>query len=332
MATQTFDIDLTGSGSYDVSTYHAGDKDDTQYITLTDGGNISSVQLTRFGMGGASETGEGPGGDDEIHIDLSSFNDDFSIDFRSVDSGDTFYVTKASGWSNVGDVYTINYTGSDGFTHTIVVDVDSQNSSNIMKIVITCFARGTSIDTPDGEVCVEDLMPGDKVLCADGIARPIQWCASRWVTEYELKTQPNLAPIRIRKNALGKGLPKNDLLVSPQHKIRLQDWRAELLFAESEVLVPAKFLVNDKNIMRDTSVKEVQYFHIMFDSHQIICSNGIETESFHPGDMALDAIGRAAREELLALFPNIENDLNSYGPACLPALKSYEALALLPQP
>lgn len=169
MATETITIPLSGSklkGSDWVA-----DKDDTQYVTLTDGGNLSEIEIVKFGKGTPTESGDGPGGDDEFHIDLSGFNDDFEIEIKSMDAGDTFYIAGALSWSNDGNEYTINYIGSDGLLHELEIDVESQNGTGIAAIEITCFAAGTMIDTVDGQVPVEDLKPGDPVLCSDGTAR-----------------------------------------------------------------------------------------------------------------------------------------------------------------
>jgi len=51
-----------------------------------------------------------------------------------------------------------------------------------------------------------------------------------------------LAPVRLRPGVL-TGLER-DLVVSPQHRVMFNGYRAELLFGEREVLVPARHLVD----------------------------------------------------------------------------------------
>jgi len=108
----------------------------------------------------------------------------------------------------------------------------------------------------------------------------------------------------------------------------IRNWRGELLFGQEKLFVSAKHLVNDNTITRDHTSDEVTYYHFMFDSHQTVWSNGLETESFHPGESALSGIEDAARDELFNLFPELKSNPETFGPTCLPTLKGYEADAM----
>ena len=103
---------------------------------------------------------------------------------------------------------------------------------------------------------------------------------------------------------------------------------AELLFGEDEVLVAAKDLVNECSIwVREGGT--VDYFHLLFDEHQIIWSEGLQTESFHPGPVTLSGFDDGVREELFTLFPDLNPDTGpGYGASARPSLRSYEAAAL----
>jgi hypothetical protein len=45
-------------------------------------------------------------------------------------------------------------------------------------------------------------------------------------------------------------------------------------------LVPAKLLVNDMSIVRDTAMTSVEYYHVELDRHAVIIAEGAETESY----------------------------------------------------
>ena len=52
-------------------------------------------------------------------------------------------------------------------------------------------------------------------------------------------------------------------------------------------------------------VEAVEYFHILFDRHEIVCSNGAWSESLFTGPEALQAVPPASAQEIKALFPEI---------------------------
>ncbi|MGB8623429.1 MAG: Hint domain-containing protein [Paracoccaceae bacterium] len=211
-------------------------------------------------------------------------------------------------------------SGSDqSVTFTIVGTSGGNTDSDTVTIdILICVARGTLVDTPSGPRRVEDLRIGDAVHTVDHGPSPLRWIGSKAVQRDELARSPELRPIRISADALGMGIPRRDLVVSPQHRILLDDWRAELFFGEAELLVPAKALINDSTITVDHSLNPVEYFHLLFDQHEIVLTEGARTESFHPGPQGLATLDSAARRELVRLFP----DLGGKRPAFLPAART----------
>jgi hypothetical protein len=205
-----------------------------------------------------------------------------------------------------------NFTMSDG---TVVTFSEIEN--------IICFTQGTMILTAQGERPVEQLERGDRVLTRDHGLQPVRWIGRRTVSG-----KGRFAPVRFAQHVL-PGL-RSDLLVSPQHRVILEGYHAELLFGDSEVFAAAKHMVNDKDVVQE-EIDTVTYFHIMFDEHEVIYSNGAPTESFHAGDVGLHSITEAAREELFALFPDLRHWSGGHGPAARTSLKRYEAELLSQQ-
>jgi len=182
-----------------------------------------------------------------------------------------------------------------------------------------CFVRGTLIETKHGDVLIEDLVAGDLIRTLDNGFQPI-----RWIGSSKAPAMGGRAPVLFKKGAIGNS---RDLYVSPWHRIRVSGWNAELLFGDSELLVAAKFLVNDCTVLRAQAVG-VEYFHVMFDRHEIIFSNGAATESFHPGEANLDTMAQKTRQEVLGLFPELENNKDEFGPTARPILHAHEATLL----
>ena len=168
-------------------------------------------------------------------------------------------------------------------------------ANNIFTVV--CFARGTLIDTPNGPVRIEALRAGDLVSTLDDGAQPIRWIGSR-----RTEATGHNAPVRIKAGALGNG---RDLWVSQNHKMLISGGAAELLFGQSEVLIAAKHLCNDDTI-RIVPMAHIEYFHFLFDSHQIVFAEACPAESLFPGKQSLLSVSDAARDEIIQLFPELE--------------------------
>jgi len=209
------------------------------------------------------------------------------------------------------DEFNFTYTATNG---------DNSDTGFVNVSSIPCFVAGSLIRTPYGEVMVEDLQPGDLVETRDDGAEPIRWVGARLV-----QADGDFAPIHIRKGTFG---PHRDLLVSPQHRVLVRDSLAELLFGEAEVLVAAKDLLNDRSVTRRPG-GEVTYVHLMFDRHQVIFSEGLETESFLPGPQTTNLLEQPIVDEICALFPELDPATGAgYGDAARRTLKSYEARLL----
>lgn len=170
-----------------------------------------------------------------------------------------------------------------------------------------CFARGTLIETEAGPVAVEDLAVGTMVVTRDHGLQELRWIGSRVLGSKMLDVNPNMRPIRISAGALGGGLPKRDLLVSPQHRILVRSRIAQKMFGAAEVLVAAKQLLQIEGIDIAQDVQGVEYFHFLFDRHEVVISEGAETKSLYTGKEALKSIGHSAQEEIFALFPELRD-------------------------
>lgn len=171
---------------------------------------------------------------------------------------------------------------------------------------ITCFARGTMIQTRQGPMRIKDLTAGTFIQTCDNGVQPLRWIGSRKLSARDLSQAQNLRPIRIRKDALGDNQPVRDLLVSPQHRVLVRSKIALRMFGAPEVLVAAKQLTGLPGIELAADLAQVEYFHMLFDRHEIVFSDGAATKSLFTGAQALKSLGHAAREEIFTLFPQLE--------------------------
>ena len=220
-------------------------------------------------------------------------------------------------------------TDSDFETSSFTYQVESTDSSgNVLETdtgfvtveTIPCFVAGSMIETADGPRAVEGLTAGDMVMTRDDGPQPLRWIGRRSVPAVG-----KMAPIRIRRNALGD---HGKVMVSPLHRVLVKDVFAELMFGEDEVLIAAKDLVNDHTI-RPVEGGDVEYVHLMFDRHQVIYAEGLASESFLPGPQTSKSFEADIIEEITAIFPELDvTTSKGYGPAARPLLKRFEAEAL----
>ena len=134
-----------------------------------------------------------------------------------------------------------------------------------------CFLRGTSILTSLGATCVEDLAIGHLVGTAKGMSLPIKWIGRQHFKQDEgLRWDKAILPVRISRFALDELTPHRDLYVSPNHA----------LFIDG-VLIPAVYLVNGSSIVQvmPDGVKEIEYFHIELETHEVIFAEGAAVET-----------------------------------------------------
>lgn len=182
--------------------------------------------------------------------------------------------------------------------------------------VVPCFTPGTAIATPKGEVAVEKLKVGDRILTRDNGIQKINWVAKKRLDYTQLKAVRQLRPILIRARAIGDGLPERDMLVSPSHRMLIVSNYAELYFGQSEVLISAKHMLGMEGVELSDQ-PYITYHHFMCDNHEIVLADGAWSESFQPADFNLKGFDADQRTELFQLFPELETKegVAAYGAA-----------------
>jgi hypothetical protein len=165
-----------------------------------------------------------------------------------------------------GDVFQINFTLTDETTTA------STTFSEAFRVV-SCYAVGTRIATPSGELAVEDLQIGDLIRTAAGAAKPVKWLGRRSYSADAVAAARQLVPVLIRKDALGSGLPARDLMVSPMHALHIDD-----------SFIPASALVNGVSILRRETAGAAEYIHVELHDHDVILAEGVPAETFVDDD------------------------------------------------
>ncbi|GBQ89911.1 outer membrane protein [Asaia krungthepensis NRIC 0535] len=168
----------------------------------------------------------------------------------------------------------VTFYTKDGNSYTVPIIAASSKGYSITQdengnaVFLTCFAEGTLIRTPMGEVAVERLCEGQLVDTPKG-PMPVKWIGHRTLEVLKQPEPEDCWLVRIRKDALGDNIPARDLLVTQEHCMVFDGQ-----------LVPARMLVNDQSIYLDRSLTQYRYFHVELDQHEAIWAEGALTESY----------------------------------------------------
>ncbi|MGC1428140.1 MAG: Hint domain-containing protein [Albidovulum sp.] len=239
----------------------------------------------------------------------------YDIDVSFTDTSGNPHVETFYFFNTGGNWYFIPGPGSEFTVGATFGSYQSHTSTPTPYSSITCFVRGTLIETENGPVPVEQLQAGEKVLAADGEFKTLRLAMSRKIPAHEVAYNLKLAPVRIMAGALGNGMPKRDLLVSRQHRMLVSSNVCERMFGQREALVAAIRLTELTGVFIEADHGAVEYFHLLFDCHEVIFAEGTPSESFFTGPEALKSMLPEAREEILKILPQVDQADYSPEPA-----------------
>ena len=301
------------------------------------GGRFDDVAFVRglthnvYGANAAGTAGTGYGrllmfqGDDTLFLggDLSTNDTDYGIyggtgtdtlNFQYVDQAQKQeFITNFIAAGGTYDAATDTFGNATGLVWSI-----NQRDANGGTIFFTeweevtvspiCFEAHTLIKTQDGEVRACDLKVGDLVHTRDNGLQPIRWIGSRLLNSQNGEPLPeNFCPILIKKGALGKNRPARDLRVSRQHRMYIETPAAMSLTGQKGALIAAIRLTSIPGIDVEKNTSHIDYYHFLFDNHEIIEAEGAMAESLLLGEQALKTMSKEAIQEIKNIFPEVDN-------------------------
>lgn len=133
------------------------------------------------------------------------------------------------------------------------------------KTLCDGVAWGAEVKTVEGLLPVEYLLVGDHVVTHSGVQKITHIHQSMIVGPM----------IGIRSRCLGFERPTRALLLAPQTRVLLRDWRARVLYGKKSALVPVERLVDDEFITPLASVR-VQIYTLTLESPEAFYANGVE--------------------------------------------------------
>jgi autotransporter-associated beta strand protein len=263
----------------------------TGKLSVASGGTVDLVATNTF-SGGITITGgtlelsaSDAAGSGRITFDNSGIS---TLAFASADvptnqiaglaSGDFIAVTGETLSSDLyspgsgGGTLEISFAGGGNVQLTILGSYSQANfpivGNEIAVNAAPCFCRGTRILTVRGEILVEELTRGDRVITLSGAARPVQWIGQgRMLATRGRRNEAT--PVIVRKGAFADNVPTHDLRVTKGHSFYLDG-----------ALIPVEELINHRSILWDDRAQEVCVYHVELESHDVLLAEGAPAESY----------------------------------------------------
>jgi len=185
----------------------------------------------------------------------------------------------------------------------------------LFENAFSAFARGTVISTPDGDIAVEDLQPGDMINTSTGEPAKLIWIGSSSFVPADAGRRMPL--LRVMADTFGQSRPTNFLTVGPSARILHTPHHLRSEAGEKRLLTPVRAFLDGVNVIEVVPPTPVRLFHLCLDRHAAIRAGGVEMETFHPGAHAARSTSHALRDRFLGMFPKI-NHMTDFGPLAHP--------------
>ena len=231
-------------------------------------------QPARLSLTARDDASFGIGHDTSIGTPEGVVHLDCALTFMSPDgsTSDALLMVEVDAEGNAAEIYLLPFSALSAGVEYRLVGIDrDQAHAKFAQVACVSFTRGTHITMASGaQKPVEELTVGERVLTRDDGVQTL-----RWIGTSTTRAVGEFAPIRIHAGTLNNDA---DLLVSPDHRLFIYQRTDELGAGRSELLVKARHLVNGETV----TIAEggfVDYFQLLFDSHQIIYAEGIAAES-----------------------------------------------------
>lgn len=144
---------------------------------------------------------------------------------------------------------------------------------------VSYFGPGTHLMTPEGEVPVDWIAKGDRLLTRDSGAQPVLWVGRCHISAETARADTALWPFQIEAGALGTGHPAHPTMLSPQHRVLLSGCDIELHTGTDEALAPVKHLEDSGLFTPLWPERDLVYTYVLLERHEVIMANGMWVES-----------------------------------------------------
>ena len=186
------------------------------------------------------------------------------------------------------------------------------------------FAHGVLIQTADGPVAIEDLLPGAWLETASG--QPVQLLWKGSITLVPGAPSSGNEPdklYRVMPDAFGLGRPVQDQTFGPHARRINRDPQVRASLGTESALVPLSALSDGMSVIEVTPVAPTRVYHLACATHETILAAGLEVETYHPGPEAPISLPEEMMQQFLTFFPHIST-LRDFGRLAMPRVGAEE--------
>ncbi|WP_299285876.1 Hint domain-containing protein [uncultured Tateyamaria sp.] len=128
------------------------------------------------------------------------------------------------------------------------------------------LVSGTIVLTSDGEIPVEYLSPGDRIITRNAGFVTLQAVEMERVTGEAVK---------IAAGSLGDTKPTHHVMLPAAQMVLVRDWRAQALRGASQAVMPAGCLIDDEFIT-SLGLRDMTLLRLGFEAPHVIYADGLE--------------------------------------------------------
>lgn len=158
--------------------------------------------------------------------------------------------------------------------------------------VLPGFGPGVHLMAQEGEIPIEWLATGDKLVTRDHGLQPVLWIGRARVEFTRLARNPQIQPMQIATGALGAGVPTHPTLLAPATRVLLNGSGVELYAGRDEALAEIGDLRDDAHIAPPMMQTGTHFTLVLLPMHDMIQANGLWSETVLLDERVRRALGR----------------------------------------
>jgi hypothetical protein len=220
--------------------------------------------------------------------------------------------------------YEIDWMTPDGELRS---RIDIAPALPVFEEAFSAFTHGVPILTTEGEVAVEDLLPGMTLICGNGAEAPLLWKGAITIVPGAPSATgepPRLT--RVTADTFGPARPSRDLLFGPAARrlVRGPEVRARAGTEAALQLLEAD--VDGDAVIAVNPVQPLRVYHLVTAGHATVLAGGVEVETYHPAPDHALSLSAEMRTVFLSLFPHLDRD-SGFGRTLWPRVATEDEVA-----